>query len=424
VYLLTFGNSTDTVDVIWNYRQKSTFQYSSQSGQRFRIINGKGKTTAYYFSKNQTFNLSISPSPVYVHKVNAFPFISVFNFEYDVDTLITGQKLELKARIETESGVPVFVGKWSDLNWTTLGGALAIDSAGYLFAKAAGAGVLKCQFEDATFEHPITVIPPFEYREIVNFNSLEQFTVRFENLSDSSKIEVVDSNFTSPPKALSIQYAFEYKGIRRQALRLNCDIPLLGEPDSLLIDIFNDGNAHQTEYLIQDADGKQTYLRSPSLFPVKGWQTSGVYFRRFGSLYKYPARLKQITLYFEPNDPEPNRYYSGTVLIDRLRIHQKALTGIKPLKNIRTVKGYFLYQNYPNPFNGQTRIEYQLPADANIELSVFDVLGKKVLTLDKGFRKAGRHQTFLNGRRLSSGIYIYLLKTERFSIGKKMLLLK
>jgi hypothetical protein len=88
-----------------------------------------------------------------------------------------------------------------------------------------------------------------------------------------------------------------------------------------------------------------------------------------------------------------------------------------------------LGQNYPNPFNPSTTISYSLPKSSRVTLKVFDMLGKEVATLIDSEMQAGRYKTefnstLQNGKTLSSGVYIYKLQAEGFSMERKMLMLK
>jgi len=80
--------------------------------------------------------------------------------------------------------------------------------------------------------------------------------------------------------------------------------------------------------------------------------------------------------------------------------------------------------NYPNPFNPETTIRYSLPADDNVKLTVFDMLGREVATLVDGFQTAGEHQATWNASQLSSGKYFYRLESGKSVIIKMMTLLK
>jgi flagellar hook assembly protein FlgD len=90
---------------------------------------------------------------------------------------------------------------------------------------------------------------------------------------------------------------------------------------------------------------------------------------------------------------------------------------------------YILSQNYPNPFNPSTTIFLYLPENGDIELDIYSVLGRKVKTLAIGYYAKGSYNFDWNGRNdrgitLSSGIYIYTLKTPNNILSKKMVLLR
>jgi hypothetical protein len=70
--------------------------------------------------------------------------------------------------------------------------------------------------------------------------------------------------------------------------------------------------------------------------------------------------------------------------------------------------------NYPNPFNPSTTINYQLAADANVTLKVYDVLGREVSTLVDGMMTSGYHAAPFDGERLSSGVYFARLVVKHF----------
>lgn len=85
-----------------------------------------------------------------------------------------------------------------------------------------------------------------------------------------------------------------------------------------------------------------------------------------------------------------------------------------------------LYQNFPNPFNPVTTIRYALPKDDYISVELYNSLGELVQEIEKGYKPQGEHEITLsfNGSRLSSGIYIYTLKTSDKTLSKKLILQK
>jgi Secretion system C-terminal sorting domain/Domain of unknown function (DUF4957) len=85
---------------------------------------------------------------------------------------------------------------------------------------------------------------------------------------------------------------------------------------------------------------------------------------------------------------------------------------------------YTLHQNYPNPFNPLTTIDFSIPQSEYISMDLFNVSGKKVMTMVNAYMPAGNHKIILNAPHLSSGIYFYSMKAGEFSAVKKLTLLK
>ncbi len=95
----------------------------------------------------------------------------------------------------------------------------------------------------------------------------------------------------------------------------------------------------------------------------------------------------------------------------------------------RAPGSYALYQNFPNPFNPATTIGFDLPEAGSVRLSVYDLLGREVVTLLNGDRAAGHHTVNWNardarGQPVSSGIYFYRLEAGSNKLSQKMLLSK
>ncbi len=86
---------------------------------------------------------------------------------------------------------------------------------------------------------------------------------------------------------------------------------------------------------------------------------------------------------------------------------------------------FILKQNYPNPFNPTTVIEYNLPEASTVTLKIYDLMGREVKTLvNNEFQSKGLYKYFLNAYDLSSGVYFYQLKTDKYSSTKKMVLIR
>ena len=90
---------------------------------------------------------------------------------------------------------------------------------------------------------------------------------------------------------------------------------------------------------------------------------------------------------------------------------------------------YKLEQNYPNPFNPTTTISYSIATNVKretqkVKLTLYDVLGKDITTLVNEVQSPGNYRVEFDGSRLSSGIYYYQLKSDKFIETKKMIILK
>ncbi len=93
------------------------------------------------------------------------------------------------------------------------------------------------------------------------------------------------------------------------------------------------------------------------------------------------------------------------------------------------LSGSALGQNYPNPFNPSTRIDFSLEKAGSVELSVYDVAGRKVASLEQGNLDAGNHHVVWNGKTdagdpAPTGRYNYVLRTAAGQTARSMILLK
>ena len=119
---------------------------------------------------------------------------------------------------------------------------------------------------------------------------------------------------------------------------------------------------------------------------------------------KYNYRLKQI-------DYNGNyEYHNLTSLVE-----------------IGTPSKFNLSQNYPNPFNPVTQINFEIPIDAMVNITVFDMVGREVKTLVNETRTAGFYTVQFDASGISSGLYFYTITTdgnEKFTMTKKLMVVK
>ncbi|MEE9554043.1 MAG: FlgD immunoglobulin-like domain containing protein [candidate division Zixibacteria bacterium] len=90
---------------------------------------------------------------------------------------------------------------------------------------------------------------------------------------------------------------------------------------------------------------------------------------------------------------------------------------------------FALIQNYPNPFNAETSIRFDIAKPSHVNLSIHDISGGIVATLEDSYLQAGSHSITWDGRNsagqtVSSGVYFYKLNSEGYTDTRRMLLLK
>ena len=98
------------------------------------------------------------------------------------------------------------------------------------------------------------------------------------------------------------------------------------------------------------------------------------------------------------------------------------------ISDLVLLNDYSLSQNYPNPFNPSTSIEYTISYPSDISVDVFDINGRKIITLDRGFRNIGSYIIYWDGmneqsQKMPSGLYVYRLMANGIEIEKKKMLL-
>jgi len=90
---------------------------------------------------------------------------------------------------------------------------------------------------------------------------------------------------------------------------------------------------------------------------------------------------------------------------------------------------FALFANYPNPFNPLTSISYQLPVVSAVNLTVYNQLGKRIITLVDAKQPAGLYRVLWDGRNhlgrsVASGVYLYRLEAAGFTQVRRMVLLR
>ncbi len=87
-------------------------------------------------------------------------------------------------------------------------------------------------------------------------------------------------------------------------------------------------------------------------------------------------------------------------------------------------KEHYLFQNYPNPFNPTTNVLFELKNNSQVNLKVYDLNGREIITLINEMKPAGQHNVQFDGTDLSTGIYMCRMAIGNEVFTKKMILVK
>lgn len=114
---------------------------------------------------------------------------------------------------------------------------------------------------------------------------------------------------------------------------------------------------------------------------------------------------------------------------DSVALHSATIGGTAVVLSVPTAaipQEFMLMQNYPNPFNPSTTIQYRIPADGRVDLTVFDALGRTAVRLVDADQRAGEHSVSFDAGalHLSSGVYLYRLTAGGSVSVKKLVLMK
>ncbi|QQS35336.1 MAG: hypothetical protein IPM56_13930 [Ignavibacteriales bacterium] len=138
----------------------------------------------------------------------------------------------------------------------------------------------------------------------------------------------------------------------------------------------------------------------------------------------YPVTLKIDNVNIKLQDETGKLVSARLKPGEEIKISNSQVSKLRISENI-IPDVYALEQNYPNPFNPSTVIQFSLPEDVeNVRITIYNALGQRVTELVNTKLQAGQYEYRWDARDVASGLYIYELRTEKFSSVKKMMLLK
>ena len=140
-----------------------------------------------------------------------------------------------------------------------------------------------------------------------------------------------------------------------------------------------------------------------------------------------PAITRGAYVYFWIEEDRSNGIHNPAFAVSILKAAIEELGGVVSVdypKGEAMPQEYRLSQNYPNPFNPTTTIEYTLPKQSMVTITIYDAIGNEIERLYSGEKAPGTYSIQWNAANYASGIYFYKLSADAFVQVKKMLLLK
>ena len=231
-------------------------------------------------------------------------------------------------------------------------------------------------------------------------------------LSVGSRISVTYDSLYNYFNNIYAEYGSSPAGKTARVMRNDCSIEMENYYDAIndYESIMNDPNSTLSDSVFAVLEAENAYMLM-NMMSVTGPLSVGT----------------------SPSEPDIFQEY--------MELEEELLKLLSDRKSASTVDGievpdvFALHQNYPNPFNPTTNISYDLPEQATVKLTIYNVLGQNVITLIDGIESAGYRRAVWDGKSMSgtpvsSGLYICRIEAvgkvtgEKFSSVKKMLMLK
>lgn len=154
-------------------------------------------------------------------------------------------------------------------------------------------------------------------------------------------------------------------------------------------------------------------------FKVNG--PAGAWYKKSYDLSAYKGKNIYFAVNYYLVNAGPQGTSSDNVWIDNFTLKGSGYGG-------PDITSFELNQNFPNPFNPSTEISFSVLQNSNVNIKIFDVLGKQTAVLTDGFYEKGKYSIPFNGSSFASGVYFYVMNASwgngQFTDTKKMEIVK
>jgi hypothetical protein len=163
--------------------------------------------------------------------------------------------------------------------------------------------------------------------------------------------------------------------------------------------------------VISDSGHLHDIMVATATINLKVGQTTGT----FPLGYHISIASKQMVCW-ELSGDSADTLWNQMITVGGTKIVEQQLDGIPT--------SFALSQNYPNPFNPTTKIRYEVKEPSLVKLAVYDLSGREVAILSGGIKQTGVYEVEFNAGDLASGVYVYRLTANNFTMTRKMALVR
>lgn len=245
-----------------------------------------------------------------------------------------------------------------------------------------------------------------------SMETASSWTVTGQNIDlTQTKLVPTDEVKTLGRRSLRVDYTFAYDPTKLNFVYLNTDLPVFGVPDSIIIDARSDDASHRIFYYVEDDNGEAFRIytnkfanRAGAFDTIRASLTPAVSIGPYGEFH-FPIRIKKIEIQLG-SSRQAGQVYRGSLYLDNLRVSFPAKVATSAATDVGPIPTKFrLFQNYPNPFNSTTVVSFYAGESQRVDLRLYDVLGREVMTVLSGKVSAGTHSVTVSADRLASGVY-------------------
>jgi len=189
-------------------------------------------------------------------------------------------------------------------------------------------------------------------------------------------------------------------------------IPFASQGNQLEISVVNSSSSSDGNTLVNIENVPEWIDLTPNLVNL-------------GELEEGEEATARFTFHIEEDAPVGQTVTLKITALNSQRLRQEKNITLK----VAPPSKFSLDQNYPNPFNPSTTIKYRLPAEMNVTVKVYNMLGQEVAILADGLQAPGTQTLQWDASHMASGLYFYRVVAEDLNgrhmvQNKKMMLIK